>query len=83
MATPGSKRTPWVKTFDFGLTYRPSFADNKLALGLQVRNVLNSRETLQVDVTSEDDPYTVSNTFMLPIGLQTPRTVTFTASYDW
>ena len=39
--------------------------------------------TLQVDVTSEDDPYTVSNTFMLPIGQQNPRTVTFTASYDW
>jgi hypothetical protein len=83
VATPGAKRTPWVKTFDFGMTYRPNFADKKLALGLQVRNLLNSRNTLQVDVTSEDDPYTVSNTYMLPIGLQTPRTVTFTAAYDW
>lgn len=83
IATPGSLRTPWIKTIDMGLTYRPIFLDKKLALGLQVRNILNSRQTLQVDVTSEDSPYTVSNTFMLPIGLQTPRTVTFTASYDF
>lgn len=80
---PGSERTPWIKTFDLGLTYSPNFFDKKLALGVQVRNVLNATETLQVDVTSEDDPYTVSNTFMLPIGQQTPRTVVFTASYDW
>ena len=83
VATPGSLRTPWTKTLDLGLTYRPNFADKKLALGMQVRNVMNSRKTTQVNVTSEDSPYTVSNTYLLPIGLQTPRTVTFTASYDW
>lgn len=83
IATPGSQRTPWTKTVDLGLTYSPTFLQKKLALGVQVRNVFNSRKTTQVDVTSETDPYTVSNTFMLPIGLQTPRTVVFTASYDW
>ena len=45
--------------------------------------MFNSTETLQVDVTSEDAPYTVSNTYMLPIGRQDPRTVVFTAAYDW
>ena len=83
IATPGSERTPWIKTIDLGLTYRPNFLDKKLALGLQVRNVLNSTDTLQVDVTSEDDPYTVSNTYLLPTNQQTPRTVVLTASYDW
>jgi outer membrane receptor for ferrienterochelin and colicin len=83
VATPGSQRTPWIKTIDLGLTYRPNFLEKKLALGLQLRNVLNARKTLQVDVTSEDDPYTVSNTYLLPIGLQEPRTVTFTAAYDF
>lgn len=83
VATPGSKRTPWTKTVDMGLTYTPAFFDKKLSFGVQVRNVLNANDTLQVDVTSEDDPYTVSNTYMLPIGRQTPRTVMFTASYDW
>jgi hypothetical protein len=83
VASPGSVRTPWTKTIDLGLTYRPNFADKKLALGVQVRNVLNATETQQVDVTSEDSPYTVSNTFMLPISQQTPRTVMFTASYEF
>jgi len=50
---------------------------------VQVRNLLNANKATQVDVTSEDDPYTVSNTYLLPIGRQTPRTVVFTASYDW
>lgn len=83
IATPGSLRTPWAKWLDLGLQYRPNFAGRKLALGVQVRNVLDAQETLQVDVTSEDDPYTVSNTYMVPIGRQDPRTVVFTASYDW
>jgi outer membrane receptor for ferrienterochelin and colicin len=83
VATPGSKRTPWTKTIDLGLTYTPAFFDKKLSLGVQIRNVLNANEATQVDVTSEDDPYTVSNTYLLPIGRQTPRTVMFTASYDW
>jgi len=83
VATPGALRTPWIKTVDLGVQYSPEFLDKKLTLGMQVRNLLNSRKTLQVDVTSEDDPYTVSNTYLLPIGLQAPRAVTFTASYDW
>ena len=83
VATPGSKRTPWTKTVDFGLTYTPNFLDKKFSLGLQVRNVLNANKATQVDVTSEDDPYSVSNTYLLPIARQTPRTVVFTASYDW
>ena len=83
IATPGSKRTPWTKTIDLGLTYRPSFLEKKLALGVQVRNVLNERAVTQVNVTSETSAYTVSNTYLLPIALQTPRTVTFTATYDF
>jgi hypothetical protein len=83
VATPGSKRNPWTKTIDLGMTYRPNFLDKKFALGVQVRNVLNANKPLQVDVTSEDDPYTISNTYLLPQGRQTPRTVVFTASYDW
>ncbi len=83
IATPGAIRNPWTKTIDLGLTYRPNFLDKKFALGVQVRNVLNSNKPLQVGVTSESAPYTVSNTYLLPQGRQTPRTVVFTASYDW
>ncbi len=83
VATPGSKRNPWTRTLDLGVTYRPAFLDKKLSLGMQVRNVLNANGVLQAQVTSEVSPYVVSNTFMLPQGRQTPRTVVFTASYDW
>ncbi|MDQ2701692.1 MAG: carboxypeptidase regulatory-like domain-containing protein [Pseudomonadota bacterium] len=83
VASPGKVRTPWTKTLDVGLTYRPKALDDKLTLGMQVLNVFNSTETLQVNVTSEDAPYTVSNTYMLPIGRLDPRTVVFTAAYDW
>lgn len=83
VATPGDERTPWTRKLDLGVTYRPMWADQKLALGVQVFNVLNEQEVQQVDVTSEDGPYTVSNTYLLPISRQTPRYVMFTASYDW
>jgi outer membrane receptor protein involved in Fe transport len=83
IASPGAVRTPWTRKVDLGVTYRPLWADQKLALGVQVFNVTNERGVQQVNVTSEDDPYTVSNTFMLPISIQTPRYVMFTASYDW
>jgi hypothetical protein len=83
VAKPGAVRTPWTRKLDLGVTYRPLWADQKLALGVQVFNATNEREVQQVDVTSEDGPYTVSNTFMLPISLQTPRYFMFTASYDW
>ena len=52
-------------------------------LGKMPTNKLNATKPLQVDVTSEDDPYSVSNTYLLPIGRQTPRTVVFTAAYDF
>ena len=83
IARPGGKRTPWTRTVDLGLIYTPAMFDKKLTLGIQVRNVLNADEATQVNVTSENDPYSVSNTYMLPLSNQTPRTVVFTASYNW
>jgi hypothetical protein len=83
VATPGSQRTPWTKTIDVGVTYRPTYFDKKLSLAVAVRNLTNDRKVQQVDVTSEVAPYTVSNTYLLPIARQTPRLVQFTASYDW
>ncbi|MEO5566461.1 MAG: TonB-dependent receptor, partial [Luteimonas sp.] len=83
VAAPGAVRTPWTTTLDSGVTYRPEFLDKKLSLGVQVFNLLNSRKALQQNVTSETAPYTVSNTYLMPQGFQTPRYVMFTASYDW
>ncbi|KIJ03191.1 Oar protein [Xanthomonas phaseoli pv. phaseoli] len=79
-------RTPWIKNLDLGVTYRPSFADHKLAVGLQVFNVLNDRSANRVDGVYETDPGLVSNTY--GIGLQdysynTPRYLRLSASYDF
>ena len=65
------------------VTWRPNFMEKRLAFNLQVFNLLNSQETTQVEVTSESKPYTVTNTYMLPIARQTPRYVMFSASYDF
>ncbi|RYI35463.1 MAG: TonB-dependent receptor [Acetobacteraceae bacterium] len=83
IATPGAKRNPWNRTLDLGLAYSPAFLDKKLTLGVQVRNVFNDNAVLQSNVTSEVAPYTVNNLFGLSQGRQAPRTVVFTASYDW
>ena len=83
IAKPGDKRNPWMRNVDLAVTYRPAFLDDKLALSLQVFNALNSQTPLQVDVTSEEGPYTVSNTYMVPIALQEPRYVMFSASYNF
>lgn len=82
IAKPGSKRTPWTRNIDLSVSYRPAaILDGKLDFSLQVFNVLNEDKPLQVDVTSETDPYTVSNTYLLPQARQTPRFIRFSATY--
>lgn len=46
-------------------------------------DVLNEGKPLQVDVTSEKGPYTVSNTYLLPQARQTPRFVRLSVQYDF
>ncbi|MBV6670276.1 TonB-dependent receptor [Xanthomonas euvesicatoria pv. alangii] len=79
-------RTPWTTNLDLGVTYRPSFADHKLALGLQVFNVLNQRDVLRVNGVYETAPSTVSNTYGIgtdTFSFNTPRFVRLSASYDF
>lgn len=83
VAKPGDKRTPWTRQLDMSLGWRPAVFDGKLNVALQVFNVLNEDKPLQVDVTSETDPYTVSNTYMLPIARQSPRYARLSVSYDF
>ncbi|PZU27629.1 MAG: Oar protein [Stenotrophomonas sp.] len=83
IAKPGARRNPWTKNVDLAVTYRPSYFDEKVTFSMQVFNVLNEQKATQVDVTSEEDAYTVSNTYMVPIARQTPRYVMFSATYDF
>jgi len=84
IATPGSKRTPWTRNLDLSVGYRPqAILGGRLGFNLQVFNVLNEDKPLQVDVTSETDPYTVSNTYLLPQARQSPRFVRLSAQFDF
>jgi len=76
-------RLPWTKNIDFGVTYRPSFAKQKLAFNFSIFNLLNERKPLTVDATYETAPYTVSNTYGMPIYSQTPRYARLSATYDF
>jgi hypothetical protein len=76
-------RLPWTKQLNLGVTYRPAFAEKKLAFNLDVFNVLNDRKPTVLDGTYETAPYTVSNTYGMPIYQQSPRYVRMSASYDW
>jgi hypothetical protein len=81
--TPGKETAPWTHRLDLGLVYSPAIFDKKLKLGVNVFNVFNQRNPTSFDQTSEDAPYSVSNTFGLPIGFTAPRSVQFSLSYDY
>lgn len=80
---PGKKFAPWTKRFDLGVTYRPSFAEDKLAVSLNVMNVFNERKPTAIDGESETAVATVSNTYNMPLRFATPRYVMMNVSYDW
>lgn len=76
-------RLPWTKQLNLGVTYRPAFADKKLAFSLDVFNVLNERNPTVLDATYETAPDTVSNTYGMPLYQEAPRYVRLSATYDW
>jgi outer membrane receptor protein involved in Fe transport len=81
--TPGKETAPWSHRYDLGVTYKPAMFDHKLAIGLNVFNAFNEIKPTSYDQTSEDDPYVVSNTYMMPVAYSTPRYVQFSVSYDY
>lgn len=80
---PGEKYTPWTKRLDLGVTYTPNFAEHKLAISLNVLNLLNERKASAIDGASEEQIATVSNTYNMPLRFSTPRYVMMSVSYDW
>jgi outer membrane receptor for ferrienterochelin and colicin len=83
-AAPGSQgRMPWTQRLDLGLTYRPMFAQQKLAFSLDVFNVLNRQAPSQWTATSENSPGVVSNTYGLGMYYSQPRYARLSVSYDY
>ena len=75
--------TPWTENVDLNVTYRPAFADHKLALALSIFNVLNDRSETNTDANYEDAPYTVSNTYGMGTYYKSPRYMRLSATYDF
>ncbi|TAL82937.1 MAG: TonB-dependent receptor [Rhodanobacter sp.] len=68
--------TPWTKTVNVNLEYRPEFADKKLAFNVQINNLFDE----QVPTTL----YAYNTSFYrLVQGTQTPRYVRFGVTYDY
>lgn len=82
---PGAAgRMPWTQRLDLGVTYRPMFAQQKLAFGLDVFNALNRQEPAQWNATSESSSrYTVPNTYGIGMFYSQPRYVRLSVSYDY
>ena len=84
-SAPGAVgRMPWNQRLDLGVNYRPMFAQQKLAFGLDVFNVLNRQVPTQWSATSESaTPNTVLNTYGLSMYYTQPRYVRLSVSYDY
>jgi len=76
-------RQPWTKRLDLGVQYRPSFAEHKLAFGLNVFNVFNELKPVQSDPSYEVGPKKVSDIYGIGTFYTAPRSVRLTASYDF
>lgn len=86
---PGNRgdrgRTPWARTLDLGVAYRPNWANGKLNLQVKVFNALNSQTVTEYNEASAN---TVAQTFLSPdylndVNYQTPRSVRITAQYEF
>jgi outer membrane receptor for ferrienterochelin and colicin len=81
---PGSQgRLPWIRQLDIGTTYRPTFADGKLAFTASVFNVANEQRPLNIYPYSQTDPGVADPQYGQAQVRQLPRYVRFGVSYDF
>jgi hypothetical protein len=76
-------RLPWTNNVDLNVAYRPSWAPG-LQLKVDVFNVLNAQKVTSVVETAEINPTGLpSDTYLLPLSFQAPRSVRFMVQYDF
>ncbi|KXU37875.1 hypothetical protein AXK11_01605 [Cephaloticoccus primus] len=77
-------RMGWVFEQGISLRYVPKWAGRRLALQVDVNNLLNRRTVTQrVEIAEIDTTGTAAADYLLPTAWQTPRRVTFSASYGF
>ncbi|WP_114241873.1 TonB-dependent receptor [Dyella sp. C9] len=83
-APPGSTgRTPWTEIISLNASYRPGWAQHKLAFTVQVYNLLDQQRATQLYGVSESGPGQASVLYKMPLYSTTPRYVQFGVSYDF
>jgi outer membrane receptor for ferrienterochelin and colicin len=81
---PGAKgHLPWTFQLDLGVTYRPSWADQKLAFSANVFNVLNQQHPTFRYPTEQESRGTPHPIYRVPLYTQDPRYARLAVSYDF
>jgi hypothetical protein len=81
---PGSHgRLPWVRQIDLGATYRPAFADSKLAFNANIFNVFNEQRVVGIYPNGESSPNLANPLYGTPTARQLPRYLRLSANYDF
>ena len=78
-----SGHTPWTYKLDLNVAYSPAWADNKLTLQMDVFNILNKQTPLYYNTRYASNRSTVNPLYMRVLDYSSPRTVRFTARYDF
>lgn len=78
-------RTPWTYNVDASLAYMPQWADDKLTLQMDVFNVFNLQRVTEYYETGEASRSTPTfePNFLNDVNYQTPRSIRFTARYEF
>lgn len=74
---------PWTYQLDLGVSYRPAFADHKLAFDLNVFNVTNTQKTTTINESSIDQAGVPNTIYGATLGYTAPRYVRFAVKYDF
>jgi outer membrane receptor for ferrienterochelin and colicin len=81
---PGSQgRLPWVRQIDLGVTYRPLFAESRLAFNANVFNLLNEQKITSIFPNAESNPDQPNPLYGTPTGRQQPRYLRLSVNYDY
>jgi outer membrane receptor for ferrienterochelin and colicin len=81
---PGSHgRLPWLHQLDLGATYRPMFAQQKLAFSANIFNVLNEQNATFLQPNSESAPFTTNPQYETALYREAPRYLRLSVSYDY
>jgi outer membrane receptor for ferrienterochelin and colicin len=81
---PGSHgRLPWTHQLDLGVSYRPAFAEHKLAFNANIFNVFNEQNAIFLQPNSENAPRTPNPLYGTALYREDPRYARLSVSYDY